>query len=174
MARTEGCTRQILERATMFKLKITLLVMLCLPIIAPRLAATDELLRGLVSDALGKPVRGAIVKATTGQTSTSRYTQANGRFEISVPSGTYSVTVDAYAFSRKQQTVNVSHATEINFTLSPQWDVSTLTGADVEPMLPDNTEMRFLSPPVSRATVSTRFTEEGGVQPRNGARFVQP
>jgi hypothetical protein len=62
---------------------------------------------GVVSDAAGKPVRGAIVKATAGNLSISGYSQNDGRYEFSVPAGTYDISADAYGFGPKRQTKDV-------------------------------------------------------------------
>jgi hypothetical protein len=64
----------------------TLGAVLCL---ATTLAAADSTIHGVITDSAGKPVRGAIVKATAGNLSVSGYSQNEGRYEISVPAGTY-------------------------------------------------------------------------------------
>ena len=62
---------------------------------------SDAGFRGVVTDEAGKPVRGAVVKATAGYKSVIRYTQADGRYEIAVPPGKYSVSVEAFGFGAK-------------------------------------------------------------------------
>src|SRR5260221_1690704 len=97
--------------------------------LAGTLAAADSTIHGVVTDAAGKPVRGAIVKATAGNLSISGYSQNDGRYEISVPAATYDISVDAYGYGPKRQSKDASQAGETNFTLSPKLDVSRLSGA---------------------------------------------
>jgi virginiamycin B lyase len=108
------------------------------------LAAADAVIRGVVTDAAGKPVRGAIIKATAGSLSISGYSQNDGRYEISVPPGTYDVSVDAYGFGPKRVSKDASQGGETNFSLSPKLDVSRLSGADIDGLLPDNPQTRMI------------------------------
>jgi len=80
-------------RKTLVQLVLTSCLFLCL---AATLAAADAVVHGVVTDAAGKPVRGAIIKATAGNLSISGYSQNDGRYEISVPAGTYDISADAY------------------------------------------------------------------------------
>jgi len=45
--------------------------------------AADVTIHGVVTDDGGKPIRGAIVKATLGSNSVARFTDADGRYQIS-------------------------------------------------------------------------------------------
>src|SRR6266478_6673537 len=83
--------------------------------LAATLFAADAVIHGVVKDSAGKPVRGAIVKATAGNLSISGYSQNDGRYEISVPAGTYDISVDAYGFGPKRQSKDASQAGETNF-----------------------------------------------------------
>ena len=78
-------TQKIIQSA-----RTLLLCFLAVPLLAVSLFAADATLRGVVTDASGKPVRGAIVKATLGPKSISRFTQQDGRYEIPVVAGTLS------------------------------------------------------------------------------------
>jgi len=60
-------------------------------------------IHGVVTDNAGKPVRGAMVKATLGGKTVTRFTQADGRYEIALPAGSYDLTVEAYGFNSKRQ-----------------------------------------------------------------------
>ena len=108
------------------------------------LAAADAAIHGAVTDAAGKPVRGAIVKATAGSLSVSAYSQNDGRYEISVPAGSYDVSVDAYGFGPKRLTKDASQAGDTNFALNPRIDVSRLSAADIAGLLPDNADVRMI------------------------------
>ena len=112
--------------------------------LATAAAAADAVIHGVVTDNAGKPIRGAIVKATAGGVSISRYSQNDGRYEITVPSGSYDVSVDAYGFGPKKQTKDAAQAVEANFSLSPRIDVSRLSAADIDSLLPDNPQTRLI------------------------------
>ena len=103
------------------------------PLLAMSLFGADTTLHGVVTDASGKPVRGAVVKATLGPKSISRFTQVDGRYEIPVAAGTYQMSVDAYGYGVKFQTKDTAQPGDTNFTLTPKWDVTRLTGADITP-----------------------------------------
>jgi hypothetical protein len=102
---------------------------LAIPFLAVNLFGADATLRGVVTDAAGKPVRGAVVKATLGPKSISRFTQNDGRYEIPVAAGTYQMSVDAYGYGVKFQTKDTAQPGDTNFSLTPKWDVTRLTGA---------------------------------------------
>ena len=89
---------------------------LCL---AATLAAADAVVHGVVTDAAGKPVRGAIVKATAGNLTVSAYSQNDGRYELTVPAGTYEIPADAYGFGPKRSSKDVSQPGDTNFSLEP-------------------------------------------------------
>ena len=119
----------------------TICAVLCL---AGTLPAADAVVHGAVTDAAGKPVRGAIVKATAGSLTVSAYSQNDGRYEISVPPGTYEIVSDAYGFGPKRVTKDVAQPGDTNFSLSPRLDVARLSGADIDSLLPDNAQTRMI------------------------------
>jgi virginiamycin B lyase len=108
------------------------------------LSAADVEIHGVVTTKTGKPVRGALVKAIAGDKSVSRFTQQDGRYEITVPAGSYDVTVDAYGFAGKRQTTDAAQAGETNFTLTPRFDMTRLTSADLQELLPDNEQTKLI------------------------------
>ncbi|HVZ61873.1 MAG TPA: carboxypeptidase regulatory-like domain-containing protein [Terriglobales bacterium] len=108
------------------------------------LMGADTTLRGTVTDNAGKPVRGAIVKATMGDKTISRFTQKDGRDQISVPPGSYAITVDAYGYAIKRQTKETSQAGNVDFSITPKWDVTRLTGADITPLVADDKPGKLL------------------------------
>ena len=79
---------------------------LSLLIATGQLAAADAVIHGVVTDDVGKPVRGALVKAAAGVKIIARYSQNDGRYEIKVPSGTYDVAIEAFGFAAKRQEAN--------------------------------------------------------------------
>jgi len=118
--------------------------LLAVPLLAVSLFGADASLRGVVTDTSGKPVRGAIVKATLGPKSVSRFTQADGRYEIAVAAGIYQMSVDAYGYGVKFQTKDTAQPGDANFTLTPKWDATRLTGADMTPLVPDDAPGKLL------------------------------
>jgi hypothetical protein len=82
-----------------------LLISLCA--LAPLSAATF-VIKGVVTDSTGKPIRGAIVSAKSGIKTISRFSQKDGKYEISVPAGTYDVSVEVYGFALKKASVDTA------------------------------------------------------------------
>jgi virginiamycin B lyase len=117
----------------------TVVAVLCMSSVV---AASDAVIRGTVTDAGGKPIRGALVKATSGYKSITRYSQKDGHYDISLPAGTYVVTAEAYLFASKRLTKDTAQDGDTNFSLSPRVDVSLLTGSELESLLPDNAETK--------------------------------
>jgi len=129
----------------MRKIRLQTIISVCsLLFLAGSLAAADVAIHGVVTDAAGKPVRGAIIKATAGSLSVSGYSQNDGRYEISVPAGAYDISVDAYGFGPKRVKKDAADAAETNFTLTPRIDVSRLSAADIVGLLPDNPDTRMI------------------------------
>ena len=112
--------------------------------LATALSAADAMIHGVITDTAGKPVRGAIVKATAGSLSVSAYSQNDGRYEITVPAGSVDVSADAYGFGPKRQTTDASKAAEVNFSLSPRLDITRLNAAELDGLLPDNQQTRMI------------------------------
>lgn len=114
-------------------------------LMAASLAASDSTIKGIVTDNAGKPVRGALVTATNeNKKSVGRYTQNDGRYEITVPSGTYALAVEAFGFAGKRQEKDTTQPGETNFSLSPRWEVTRLSGAEIEPLIPDDTQGKLI------------------------------
>jgi hypothetical protein len=109
-----------------------------------QVSASDAEIHGVVTDNAGKPVRGALVKAHAGDRSVSRFTQKDGRYEITIPDGNYDVTVDAYGFAPKRQAKDTTQSGETNFSLTPRFDMTRLTSAELENLLPDNPQTRLI------------------------------
>ena len=109
------------------------------------LAAGDASIGGMVTDAAGKPVRGAIVKATSGSKAVARYTDQAGRFQITgLQQDTYEVSAEAFGLGRKTQSKNAAQGGEVKFSLSAETDPLHLTSAEVEYLLPDTDEGKLV------------------------------
>ena len=119
-------------------------VMCAVVCLSATLSAADAVIHGVITDGAGKPVRGAIVKATAGDVSVSRYSQTDGRYEISLPAGNYDLSVEAYGFAPKRQALDAAQTADTNFSLSPRLDVTRLSAADIDALLPDNAQTRMI------------------------------
>ncbi len=120
----------------------SLLAVLCLS--GTGLAATS-VIHGTITDSSGKPLRGATISAKSGIKTITRFSQSDGKYEISVVAGTYDVAAEAYGFAGKKVAVDTSKAAETNFTLSPaNLSLGRLTGSELESLLPDTRETRLL------------------------------
>ena len=112
--------------------------------VAAQVGASGAEIHGVVQDNAGNPVRGALVKASAGGDSVSRFTQKDGRYEIVVPAGKVNVTVDAYGFAPKRQATDTAQAGETNFSLTPKADLAHLTSAELQSLLPDNPQTKLI------------------------------
>jgi virginiamycin B lyase len=129
----------------MRNIKVVLWLVVAVLCVTTSLAASDAVIKGAVTDSAGKPVRGAIVKATSGIKSVNRFTQDDGRYDIAVVPGTYDVTVDAYGYGVKRISVDTAKGEETNFRLaSVAMDLGRLTGAEMEGLLPDSPQKKLL------------------------------
>src|ERR1017187_4940070 len=120
-------------------------VFLVLIFLAAQVTAADAGFHGIVTDDAGKPVRGAILKASAGYKSVIRYTQADGRYVITLPPGSYSVSVEAFGFGAKRLTKDAAEVGETNFSLTRKLDLARLSGADLENLLPDNPQTKLFA-----------------------------
>jgi streptogramin lyase len=127
--------------AVVRKLSWVFLAVIC---VTATLSAAEAEIHGLVTDNSGKPVRGAVVKASVADKSLSRFTQKDGRYEIMVAPGVYDVTVDAYGFAAKKKVADTSQPGETNFSLTTRFDMTRLTSAELQTLLPDNPQTRFI------------------------------
>jgi len=109
------------------------------------LAASDPTIKGTVTDSSGKPIRGAMVSATSGIKTVSRFSQSDGKYTLTVAAGTYSVSVDAYGYAVKRASVDTSKGVDTNFGLAAaNLNIERLTGSELESLLPDTAESRLL------------------------------
>ncbi len=121
---------------------VFLAVLLCA---ASPLAASTTVIKGVVTDASGKPVRAAVISAKSGIKTISRFSQSDGKYEIALAAGTYDVTVEAYGFAVKRAAVDTSKMGETNFSLaSANLSLGRLTGSELESLLPDTQQTRML------------------------------
>lgn len=119
-------------------------VLLTVILATSELAAADVVIHGVVTDNAGKPIRGAEVQATLGDKSISRFSQGDGRYEITLQEGSYQVMAEAFGFAAKRAKLDTSKASEANFSLSPRWDVEHLSGAEIEQLIPNDADGKLL------------------------------
>jgi streptogramin lyase len=100
--------------------------------------AADAVVRGIVHDAGGRPIAGALVKANAGTKSVSRYTGADGRYALTVAPGAYTVIAEAFGYGIESASANAPAESAVNFSLTPNWSVAQLTGADIDRLMPDD------------------------------------
>jgi len=129
-------------QAIVRKMMCAFLTLIC--VTATALAVADGEIHGIVTDNAGKPIRGAMVKATAGDKTVARFTQRDGRYQITVPAGSYEVSADAYGLAAKRQTKDTAQAGETNFSLTPRFSMARLTSAELESLLPDNQQTRLI------------------------------
>ena len=128
----------------MRKMRVILCAFVVVISASARLAASEAVIRGIVTDNDGKPIRGALVRAQVGYKIVTRYSQKDGRYEIAVPGGSYSVIADAFGYSSRRADKDTAQPGETNFKLTPGIDVTRLSGADIEGLLPDTAGTRLI------------------------------
>lgn len=105
-------------------------------------SAERLMLRGLVTDDAGTPIRGAIVRASAEGKTIARYTDQQGRYQIpGLKPGRYDISVNAYGFAlAEQKKKDISEAPELPFKLSRGNDVTALTSADLRYLFPTTSD----------------------------------
>jgi hypothetical protein len=84
------------------------------------LAAAAAEIHGVVTDSSGKPVRGAVVRATLGGKTVTRFPPPNGRYTIELPPGSDDLTVEAYGFNPKRHAnMDAGQPDQANIMLTP-------------------------------------------------------
>ncbi len=156
----------------MKKVRVILWAFVALMCINGGLAASDAVIRGVVTDNTGKPIHGALVKAAAGYKIVTRYSQKDGRYEITVPTGKYSVTADAFGYSPKREEKDTAQTGDTNFKLSPSIDVTRLSGADIKNLLPDNAETRLIQSECYNCHSMQHFTVRRGSTAKEWQDFL--
>jgi streptogramin lyase len=108
------------------------------------LVAADSVIRGAVTDDHGKPIRGAVVSASAKGKIVTRFSGPDGQYQITVPDGTYQVSAQAFGFAVKRQSKDSSQPGTVDLKLTPRFDITRLTGGQIETLLPDNQETRLI------------------------------
>lgn len=140
---------------------------------AMRLAASNTAtIHGIVTDTAGKPIRGAMITASKGDELVARFSQADGRYEITLLTGTYDLNVKAYGYASKNQTQDATQGGETNFSLTPRFNLTQLTSAEVEQLLPDNQETRLLASECIRCHGLTYPARRAGMSTSEWAGFL--
>jgi streptogramin lyase len=128
----------------MKSMRATLWAFVAVIFMSASLAASDAVIRGVVTDNAGKPIRGALIRAQADYKIVSRYSQKDGRYEITVPAGSYSVTADAFGYGSKRSDKDTAQSGDTNFKLTPGLSVARLSGAEIKNLLPDTPGTRLI------------------------------
>jgi streptogramin lyase len=137
-------------------------------------AASHPAIRGIVTDDSGKPIRGTLVTATAGDRSISVFSQRNGSYELTTLHGIYLVSADAYGFGAEARKVDTraSQSTNVNFQLKPAWDITHLSGAEIENLLPDNPQTRLIRGACTDCHNLDVITRKRGATPAEWRNFL--
>lgn len=109
--------------------------------INPVIAAGDGSIEGMVMDARGNAVRGAMIKVQLGTKTVARFTDNKGHYMIDgLDQATYNVIVDADGFALAENTVDVQPGSQLSVHLSSMHDVSRLTSAELRFLIPETRE----------------------------------
>lgn len=137
-------------------------------------AASHPAIRGIVTDELGKPIRGALVTATAGDRSVTVFSRHDGSYEMGIVHGNYDVSVDAYGFGTEVRTIDARarQSTNANFKLKPVWDVTHLSGAEIENLLPNNPQTRLIRGACTDCHNLDVITRKRGATPAEWTNFL--
>jgi virginiamycin B lyase len=135
-------------------------------------AATLTTIKGTVTDNTGKAIRGAMISANQGTKLIARFSQADGRYSITVPAGSYDVKADAYGFGSKRITKDSTQTDDTNFSLAPAFSVAQLTSAEVEELLPNTDQARLLEIECIRCHALTYPARRAGMTATEWSGFI--
>ncbi len=133
-------------------LVISVLASLTILMFAARLTSAKDVeasaasISGTVRSDDGKPLRGAVVTATSGSRSVSRFADQNGHYVISgLAPGSYNVAATSWGYERKVNSKDLSGKVDMSFSLAQQWQpVRQLSSAQWYASLPKNAETEKL------------------------------
>ncbi len=108
------------------------------------MAASSPSIVGVVKDGGGKPVRAAVVSATSssGFRRFSSFTNSTGQYRITgLKPDSYRVSATGWGLETKENSKNLTGDVEMNFTLAPKWDPDAMMSwAEWLTFLPKNIE----------------------------------
>lgn len=111
------------------------------------LSAKEIAFQGIATDETGKPLRGAIVKASAGYKSVSCLTDQGGRFRLAdLAPGNYEISVTAWGYAPWTETRKISagRPIEMNVKLERNWEVRRLSTTDWLTFLPEDKDLLAL------------------------------
>ncbi len=113
------------------------------------MAASSPSIVGVVKDGGGKPVRAAVVSATSssGFRRFSSFTNSTGQYRITgLKPDSYRVSATGWGLETKENSKNLTGDVEMNFTLAPKWDPDAMMSwAEWLTFLPKNIETMKMS-----------------------------
>jgi virginiamycin B lyase len=135
-------------------------------------AANTKTIHGVVTDRAGEPIRGAMITATAGTNLVARFSQNDGRYQITPPAENCEIVAEAYGFASMRVTRAATQAGDLNFSLTPEFSAAQLTSAEVEELLPDNQETRLLKNECIRCHALTYLARRAGMTASEWASFI--
>jgi streptogramin lyase len=136
-----------------------------------RMSAADLEVHGKITDQAGKPIRGAMIKAIAGGKTVARFSQADGRYDITLTGDSYDISVDAFGF-RSKTTKGVTKSGETNFSLSSGMSVLRLNGAEIQSLLPYNDETKFIEATCVHCHSFQRISHKRGFSAAEWKTFI--
>ncbi len=107
--------------------------------------ASHRIVAGVVRDASGAPIRGALVTVADGPQSIARFTDASGAYRIpDAPRKALRVSASGYGLAPMSKTLTASQAEAVDFQLTAQFNPQELTTSEILTTLPQNDETRWL------------------------------
>jgi streptogramin lyase len=113
-----------------------------------------------------------MISAAQGTKLIARFSQADGKYSISLPAGSYDVKVEAYGFGSKRITKDSSQPGDVNFALTPTFGVAQLTSAEVEELLPNTDQARLLEIECIRCHALTYPARRAGMTAAEWSSFI--
>src|SRR5258708_7210418 len=134
--------------------------------------ASHAVVHGIVTDNEGRPIRGALVTAAAGDKSVTQFSQQDGHYVLTIPAINYDLSVYSYGFGREVRTIDSTKDDTANFQLKPAWDITDLSGAEIENLLPDNPQTRLIRGSCTDCHNLNALTHKKGATPAEWSHFL--
>jgi virginiamycin B lyase len=134
--------------------------------------ASHAVVHGIVTDNEGRPIRGALVTAAAGDKSVTQFSQQDGHYVLTIPAINYDLSVYSYGFGREVRTIDSTKDDAANFQLKPAWDITDLSGAEIENLLPDNPQTRLIRGSCTDCHNLNALTHKRGATPEGWRNFL--
>ncbi len=137
--------------------------------------AVPPAIHGTVTDkATGKPIRGAMITARKGAGLTARFSQVDGKYDMVLPAGTYTVEIKAYGYASKSvERLVIPAQGNADFSLMARFTISQLSSAEIEQLLPQNAETRLIESDCIRCHGLSNPARSGNMSASTWTTFLQ-